>query len=216
MAVRPYLLIAVLAMACAVTLSALPETYDLPIVGRLPLWPIVALAALVGLPLARLAEARLTDLHQVVIAPRRALVGILGLGALLAVPPILIDLLTRFPAGMNAPLPAALLFCPAIALVAEVAFHLVPLAALAVVLPRTVAPVWLMVPTVFVEPVFQAAFGAGTGVQAALVFANVSLVSAVQLWLFRRYGFAAMYAVRLSFYLFWHILWGTLRLPLLF
>ena len=51
---------------------------------------------------------------------------------------------------------------------------------------------------------------------SVLVVGNVALVSAVQLWLLRSYGFLAMIGLRLAFYFFWHILWGTARLDLLF
>ena len=38
----------------------------------------------------------------------------------------------------------------------------------------------------------------------------------IQLSLFKRYGFVAMYTCRLAYYAVWHIIWGYLRLQLLF
>jgi hypothetical protein len=34
----------------------------------------------------------------------------------------------------------------------------------------------------------------------------------VQLYVFRRFGFASMYSLRLAYYSLWHIAWGTTRL----
>jgi hypothetical protein len=87
---------------------------------------------------------------------------------------------------------------------------------LAGVPPATLRAEYLLVPVIFVEPSFQMLFAAGSMLQAVLVFCNVSLVSATGLWLFQRYGFAAMMGLRIAFYFFWHILWGTARLSILF
>ncbi len=68
----------------------------------------------------------------------------------------------------------------------------------------------------FVEPLFQMVFSAEHGLQTVLVFGSVSSFSAFQLWLFKRFGFGAMMVLRLAFYLFWHVIWGTVRLLWLF
>ena len=140
---------------------------------------------------------------------------IVALGTLLALPPIAIDLFTRFSRNMNVPVPEAFLFYTAAALLAEVLFHLLPLAALTWMLQSKVRTVWLFALVIFIEPVFQVANATGPTVQAWLVFANVSLISAAQLWVFRRHGFGAMIALRLVFYFSWHIVWGVARLALL-
>ena len=103
-----------------------------------------------------------------------------------------------------------------IALVAEVVFHLLPLGILVLVFREGPAPSWVIGPVILIEPLFQAVFVEGPAVQSILVVLDVALVSAAQLLLYRRYGFAAMIGLRWSFYLFWHILWGQARLALLF
>ena len=68
------------------------------------------------------------------------------------------------------------------------------------------------------EPAFQIALSppqTPLWVSAA-VGLNVLVINLVQLAVFRRCGFAAMLAVRLAYYLLWHILWGELRLAVLF
>jgi hypothetical protein len=38
----------------------------------------------------------------------------------------------------------------------------------------------------------------------------------VELNMFRRYDFVSMYAFRVVFYLWWHVIWGSVRLRWLF
>ncbi|MGB5559855.1 MAG: hypothetical protein WBN04_17825 [Paracoccaceae bacterium] len=181
----------------------------------MPLLPVTLLVAVVGFGASALLGWR-------GVWPVRpdftwyGLSGLVLLGTSLALPPVAIDLYLRFPREMNLPLPEALFFYPAIAFVAEVLFHLIPLAALALLLPRGIPVGWRLMPVVLIEPLFQAAFSSGAPLQSVLVFANVTLTSAAQLCLFLRYGFAAMIGLRLIFYLAWHIVWGSLRLKLLF
>lgn len=127
-----------------------------------------------------------------------------------------IDLATIFPEDINVLLPEALFFYPPVALCAKVACHLAPLAMLTVLASRGATPYWAYAVVVYVEPVFQAANSWDAGLQAWLVFGNVLLISAVQIFLFVRHGFAAMIALRLVFYLFWHLIWGSIRHFLLF
>ena len=160
--------------------------------------------------------------RPVLVTPRqipltqRTVVRFIGLGALLAVPPVAIDLATISPEDINVLLPEALFFYPPVALCAKVACHLAPLAMLTVLASRGATPYWAYSIVVYVEPVFQAANSWNAGLQAWLVFGNVPLISAVQIFLFVRHGFAAMIALRFVFYLFWHLIWGSIRLFLLF
>ena len=50
----------------------------------------------------------------------------------------------------------------------------------------------------------------------AFVTVHVLAINAVGLWLFRRYDFVTMFGFRLMYYLVWHVLWGALRLDVLF
>lgn len=209
---RAFVGCAIVALVLAVALSRLPETQDLPALGRIPLLAAVMFAAGLGLPImGYLGRHGVTPTPPPALTLPQALAMVTA-GALLAMPPIAIDLAYPFPTDLNVPLPAALLFYPAIALVAEVAFHLAPFAILAAMLPNQ-WPVWLrLAPAIAVEPAFQALSLTGPPVQAWLVVANVGLISAVQIWLFTRIGFAAMIGLRLGFYAAWHIVWGAARL----
>jgi hypothetical protein len=130
------------------------------------------------------------------------------------------DLTAGFPRDTNVPWPHAWLLYPSIALVAEVAFHLLPLAGLAWVTgsrfrgrridTRTMA---LVVPVAAVEPVAQIALGTGL---PAFTVVHVYAFGVVQLLLLRRYGYLPMLWFRLGYYLLWHILWGAARLELLY
>ena len=210
------LAIATLAIGCAAVLVLFFDTGALPVIGVLPLLPMTALSGLAAFPLVAFLYRRGTGGLHAVPVTLRGLALLVGAGAVLAVPPIAIDLFTRFPRDINVAWPEAVFFYTAIALVAEVQFHLVPLAILTALAPKRIPSVWLLLPVIFIEPVAQVMLGAGPVFQMTLVFMNVGLVSAVQLWLFRRYGFAAMFGLRIAFYLFWHVVWGEIRLSLLF
>ncbi|QEE35665.1 hypothetical protein FTO60_08065 [Octadecabacter sp. SW4] len=213
---RAYLTIAAIAVVAATLLLMSGTGSSLPVLGRLPLLPSVIVSAGLGLGALVLLDYRERLPQSHLWTAPRGLFVLAGLGALLALPPVAIDLALRFPRDLNLPLPDALFFYPAIAVVAEVQFHLIPLALLALIVPRWVPVWWIIAPVILVEPLFQVAYLSGPTLQALLVLGNVTLISAVQLWLFQRYGFAAMFGLRIAFYLFWHILWGSLRLTLLF
>lgn len=201
---------------CAAALELFGASGGAPVIGGLPLLPLTIAAAAAALPLLWFLEGRGVSPAGPVTITAGAIARILVLGALLALPPIAIDLALGFPRGMNMPLPDGLFFYPGIALVAEAVFHLVPLAILALLFSAERAGQWLIWPVVFVEPLFQLVFVSGPPLMSVLVLGNVALVSAVQLILFQRHGFLAMIGLRLAFYLFWHIIWGWARLALLF
>lgn len=163
----------------------------------------------------------------VILEGRRTIQG-LRLAAIfatvLAMAVVVADVLLRYPEDINVSVPRALLFYPAIGLTAEVAFHLVPLACLLPVL-NAVMPrlgrdrvVWVGIALAAVsEPVFQVVVGGGgTGLVDAYTWFHVFVLAGLQLYVFRRFDFASMYAFRLIYYAYWHILWGTIRIPVLF
>lgn len=129
--------------------------------------------------------------------------------------------LKRFPKDINVPAPQSLLFYPAISYVVEVVFHALPLAVLLFIMDHlpgkrrltTTALIWLCI--VFVsalEPVLvHMRMGA-----SAYVGLFVLVFTLVELDIFRRYDFVSMYAFRLVFYLWWHVIWGYWRLRWLF
>ena len=204
-----FLAAAVLALASAGGLALMPHG-PLPILGQVPLLPVVVVAGLVGWP----ALAALTQAGWVAASARPTARGILvlsGIAALLALPPIVIDLTLRFPRDLNLAAPAGLVFYPAAAFVAEVVFHLVPLAILSRIAPRT--PRILAFGLVaLIEPLVQMLATGGATPAGVLVLCSVTLFNAAQLGLLQQRGFAACFGLRLIYYAIWHGLWGTLRL----
>lgn len=213
---RDYLGACAISLAAAGSFTIFFETESLPGIGHAPLLPTVFLAACLGFPVLmvvqKLGPVNLRNTHLTIgIA-----LELMALGPTLAMPPIAIDIFAPFPSDMNVQLPAAFLFYPAIALVADVLFHLLPLALLISLSPRNTPVLWIFLPVAFFEPLWQAFWASEDGGQSWLVFGSVSLISATQLWLFRNYGFGAMIALRVSFYLFWHVIWGAVRQEILF
>ena len=145
------------------------------------------------------------------------------LGAALTVPVILVDLFGGFAADMNVRYPESLLFYPSIALVAESALHLVPLALVATVwrwtsIELSRARTFAIGIAAIVEPMLQVAWGSDRSPAWANAYVGVHLLifNVVGLAIFRRWGFVALYGFRVGYYLVWHIAWGYARLPLLF
>lgn len=145
-----------------------------------------------------------------------------GLGAAI----ILADSALGFGEGINVTWPASLLFYPVMAFIAEVAFHLVPLALIVVVSARlarrnmggaaTIGPV---VAVALFEAVYQVLGSATAGVSRwLLAYLSVHMVAfaIAGLTALRGYGFGAMMWLRLVYYAIWHVAWGVLRLELLF
>ncbi|MBV1867209.1 MAG: hypothetical protein KUG69_04790 [Marinosulfonomonas sp.] len=147
--------------------------------------------------------------------------------ALLAVPTILVDTAVPFARDINVAPPAGVLFYLAIAQVVEILFHLLPLVALLWIgsrlNPATAAPqriYWIMAIVVAsLEPGFQLMADQQADIPAwrnTYLVLHLFAFNLVQLALLRRDGFAATITFRLSYYLVWHILWGTFRLEMSF
>ena len=146
------------------------------------------------------------------------------LATLLGVAIVVADLIIRYPQDTNVPVPQALLFYPAVGFVAEIVFHVLPLALLLLALKPLAGRlgkdrvVWLGVLLVAVlEPTFQVllerkAFTWGD----AYTWVHVFAIAFLQLYVFRRFDFVSMYSFRLFYYAYWHILWGVIRLKVLF
>lgn len=147
-----------------------------------------------------------------------------GLAVPLAAVAIFVDTKVPFPQDMNVAFPTSIFFYPAIGYVVELAFHLVPFSLIYLLLGRLFNGadgnwiVWVSIlGAAVIEPIFQVVYATGES-RGVVVFVGVHLlvINLVQLILFARYDFYSMYAFRLSYYLFWHILWGYARLRILF
>jgi hypothetical protein len=147
------------------------------------------------------------------------------LATVLAVAIVVADFIIRYPQDTNVPVPQALLFYPAIGFVAEIIFHVLPLLLLLLALNPLVGRllgrervVWLGILLVAVlEPTFQVLFeGKAFTWGAAYTWIHVFAIAFLQLYVFRRFDFVSMYSFRLFYYAYWHILWGVIRLEVLF
>ena len=130
------------------------------------------------------------------------------------------------PEDVNRPFPDSLLFYPTIGFVAEIIFHVLPLTLLLFLLTTLFKGLTfeqLIWPCVFIvallEPIFQTSFSLSEGYPwTAVIFIALHnfLFNFIQLTLFKQYDFVTMYSFRLVYYLLWHIIWGVIRLQLLF
>jgi hypothetical protein len=200
-------------------------TWFRPYFGRLDPLLVFALAAAVGAVSLGFLRARAGfDVY----ARGRSLRGVgvaAALATLFAIPVILLDLRVPFPRELNVPPPQSLLFYPTMGCVAEICFHALPLAVLLGLLggltrKRPGALVWpCILLAALLEPVLQVSLGLSARPFSwadAYVGAHVFAFNVLQMYVFRRYDFIAMYSMRLVYYLWWHIIWGYLRLQLLF
>jgi hypothetical protein len=146
------------------------------------------------------------------------------LATALAIAIVVADIIIRYPQEMNVPIPRALLFYPAVGFVAEIIFHVLPLGLVLLALNQLVKwlgrerVVWLGILLVAViEPTFQVLFeGKPFSWGIAYTWIQVFVIAFFQLYVFRRFDFVSMYSFRLFYYAYWHILWGALRLKILF
>jgi len=149
-----------------------------------------------------------------------------GLAALFALVIILVDLKVVFPDDLNVAFPDSLLFYPAIGYVVEILFHVLPLSFLLIFLTslsknlgyRRV--VWLCLLIVsLLEPIYQTMLSSSRQYPlwtTGYVGLHLFLFNFLQLLTFKRYDFVSMYSFRLAYYIVWHIVWGHVRLRLLF
>ena len=147
-----------------------------------------------------------------------------GLAALYGFIVILVDFYTRFyPADINIVFPESLLFYPVMGFVAEILFQVLPLTVMLFMLTalsKKVQTLWIgiLVAALF-EPTFQVMSLVSGQFPLWFVigeFMRIFVVIFSQLALFKRYDFVTMYWFRIVYYTFWHIVWGYLRLELLF
>lgn len=207
-----YSALAVLAFTIGVCAPVLPGAAFSTYFGPLPAWLAIALVA--GAGLAAGARLRTVGWAPAMGPSANELSRALALGAAFALPTVALDIALPFAADINAPLPDALAFYPAIGFVAETVFHLVPFAILSLLVPRRAGPA--IVACACIEPLFQVSAGGGLDLRNTLMAMILFGFGLVQMrWLHDR-GFVAAFALRLGYYAVWHIGWGTARGPLLF
>jgi len=128
------------------------------------------------------------------------------------------DLLLGFPADINVGLPQALMFYPAMGYIAQLSLHIIPFA-LILPIAASIFRSWPVERRIWLAMGLAATVEAGFQVHAALsealnlfVAMQLILFGIVELVLYRRYDYLSMYLFRLTYYGYWHILWGYLRL----
>ncbi|MCG8414191.1 MAG: hypothetical protein MI746_08225 [Pseudomonadales bacterium] len=157
---------------------------------------------------------------------KQGLIAAIGLATALALLMGMLDVRVRLPEDLNVPFPESLLFYPTIAFIVEVAFHLLPLALLLLVFGQIGKSidreklVYLGLPfAALIEPAFQLGVTNDYVIPTwayFFVLVHIAVINICQLLLFKRYDFLTMYVFRLTYYLWWHVVWGYFRLPILF
>lgn len=156
---------------------------------------------------------------------RRVLLVAAGSATALSLPAIAVDVLGGFPRDINVQAPESVVFYPVIAVVAELVFHAVPLAVLLVFAGRAAARVGrepvvrlCIVVAALVEPLLQVLWAPVESPSWATAFValHVFAFNLIALYLWKRHDFVTTYLFRAFYYLNWHVLWGFLRLRLLF
>jgi hypothetical protein len=148
----------------------------------------------------------------------------LGLVFLFALVAVCVDLNTPFPEDINVPFPESLLFYPSIAFLVEIVFHVVPLYIPLLILDRfrkrdpSKWTVWYAIMAIsLIEPTFQVSdMHASPMWVQVVVWINLFLFNGVQLFIFRKFGFLLMYLSRIVYYVIWHLIWGEVRLEVIF
>ena len=117
----------------------------------------------------------------------------------------------------------AALFYPTMGFVAQMMLHVAPFAMLLWML-KHLFPAWTenrrvwvsIILTALPEAGFQIGVSSAEGntaqLLAAFVVAQLFAFGIVELHLFRRFDYVSMYLFRLTYYGYWHILWGSLRM----
>jgi len=149
-----------------------------------------------------------------------------GLASILGLIAILIDYKIVYPADMNVALPLSLAYYPGGAFFAEIVFHLIPLTLFSILLSSVFKnadrgkAIWIAILIASLsDPVFQILDATTNNypLWAVLVTAlHVFVVNFLMLVIYRRYDFVSMLSFRLVYYIIWHVVWGNIRLSVLF
>ena len=216
----PWVAVSGVAVLGSATLAATGSSGLERFIGRLPGPFVVAAAGAAGLGALTFLERRGFWSCSTLATMLRG-IGVAAVAALpLAAVAIGVDVAGGFPSDTNVAWPQAWVVYPVIAVVAETAFHLLPLSALVGLTRshfddlRLTARMWVLVlAAAAVEPVAQGVLGSAL---LPFVVPHVFLIGVVEMLLLRRFGYVPMVAFRLLYYLAWHVLWGQARLGLLF
>ncbi len=149
-----------------------------------------------------------------------------GLASILGAVAIFIDYQIVYPKTLNVLFPESLAYYPSIAFFAEIVFHLLPLTLFSIILTSifqkvdSLMIIWIAILIASLsDPVFQvlSAVADNYPLWAVLVTGlHVLVINFLMLVVFKRYDFVSMLSFRLFYYIIWHIVWGNIRLRVLF
>ena len=149
-----------------------------------------------------------------------------GLAALFGLVAILADFNMRFyAADINILFPKSLLFYPVMGFYVEILFQVLPLVLILTILAplskrssNKIMWIGILIASLS-EPIFQILpliSGQFPLWFAAFELVRIFTIILSQMTFFKRYDFVTMYWFRIVYYILWHIIWGYLRLGLLF
>ena len=193
--------------------------------GDIPALLAIPMIALLGFGLMKIILSRgwfsIYKRENLGQLPRLSILTVLFLSGA-----IFVDVTFPFPIDINLPFPKSALFYPIMGYVVEILFHIVPLTTLMGFLVKALKNVdrekiifaCILIVSIL-EPVYQYMLTPLIGKPLWLdIFdgGRLFLFSFVELNILKRYDFVSMYSFRLVYYLLWHILWGSIRLLILF
>jgi hypothetical protein len=136
---------------------------------------------------------------------------------------VFIDIRGGFPKDINVKLPEGALFYPTIGFLVEIVFHVLPLTLILIIgsflnvdIHHENSILIILIISALFEPIYQTIIGDRTPWVTFYQFAHIFIINLIQLKLFQSYDFVSMFSFRLVYYLFWHIVWGYLRLIIIF
>lgn len=225
---KAYLGLALLIVAARAALTFFPVQTAFAAQALAVSWPATLLVLILGYSGLFLApRAGFPPLRDPEIsAQQRFLWPVMaGMGAGLFT--IIWDAVYVLPRDLNVSFPRSIPFYLLGAFFVEVVQHLLPIVVLTVILTRVLSGrvgretvFWVAALLVAaVEPATQFGSGLFSSYPAGFFILGIALTYAInllQLVLFRRRGFLAMLTFRWGFYAVWHVIWGPLRLEILF
>ena len=219
-----YVIICLIALISIIILLSSSESFFRRFFGKTNAVLVLLFAAVVGAGALWILQSRFDFVLFMGRGTSQGLMLSAGLATILAIAIVIADFFIRYPEDINVPMPQAILFYPSMGFIAEIVFHVLPLALLLIILNPlgrwlgNERVIWLAIFVVAtLEPTFQILLG-GEALTwgSAYTWVHVFAISFLQLYVFWRFDFVSMYGFRLFYYAYWHILWGTLRLKVLF
>lgn len=221
--VRPLVVTAALVLA-GIALAARDNSVDFrPYFGGLPPLVAASIVCLTGMLALFTLQQRFGFCVKKSRPVRHGWLVAAGLAVPFTVAVTVADLTLQFPSDINVRLPASLFFYPAMGLIAQLSLHVVPLALVLLAFSK----VFRSFPgehqigvAITLASLPEAAFQIGhlhtsDGKLDALgvfVVLQLFVFGLTELTLFRRFDFVCMYVFRLTYYGYWHIVWGALRI----